>query len=111
MCRCRCDNCFRLAESAIDLLELFQKTRESAGADRYVLADLDVTLAKGAGNNLHPLACVGIFDPEQILRQKLTKALMNLANALRSYGAGTKSAFSARSISTGWVSWPSIRLL
>jgi hypothetical protein len=62
-------NRVRLSEVRVGLLEAFHETRNRAGADGYVAADLDVSRTVFAGYDRHLLA--GAFDgePTQIVRQ------------------------------------------
>ena len=53
---------------------------DSAGADRGVLANLHVVVPEFAGDDILALAGVRVFHSQQVFRQQLAEAPVNLAN-------------------------------
>src|SRR5271156_2630487 len=70
-------DCVRLAEPRIASLELGQKARNRAGANRNMLPDPNVARAQFARNYAGALMAARVFDPEQLIGGKLAKELMN----------------------------------
>jgi len=82
-----------LAEPAVHLRESCEKARNGRRADGDIIANPDISLAQLARNNLHTLVCVRVFDPEQVFRQMLAEAPVNLANGVHRDGAAPYTAF------------------
>ncbi len=104
-----------------------------------MLSDRDVPDTVLARKNLDSLLGLGIFHPEQIFGQQFAKTAVNFPQSVRRRRAPVQTAkvnpllnfnvsdrfflqvaflglfavvvFYARSMSIGWVSWPSMRLL
>ena len=94
MGRRRTENRIRLAEAGECVFEMGEEARHCARADRNVLTDLGVVLAQRAGYHFEPFASVGIFGPQQSVRQQRAKAQVDLLDA----GHGNRPARQAAAV-------------
>ena len=71
---------FRAAERAVDLLKPRHEPRHGAGADRKVPSDLHVIAAQLSRHDIHRPPAVRVGNHQQLFRQQLAEAPMNLAD-------------------------------
>ena len=72
--------------AAVRGLEASEEARHGAGADRHMTSDPHVPRSELARHDAHPLAGVGVVDPEQVVGQPTTKLAMKRLDERRARG-------------------------